>query len=103
MHPKNGLKLTGNTRLPETMDDLYDDDEAATLVAQETRVYADGFTPPAPAETLAALREEPDVPEPTRMQRFERKAGHVGERAPWILMAGGFLLGCIAARLLRRD
>ena len=77
------MHLSNSTHLPET--------------------YAGGTTSPAPAETLAALQEEPGVPEPTRMQRIERSAGHLGERAPWLLMATGFLLGCLSARMLRRD
>ena len=103
MHPKNGLKLTGDTHLPDPLDDMRDDsDDATVLVVEEVRVYADGYTPPAPAETLAALMEEPGAPEPTRMQRIERRAGRVGERAPWMLIAGGLLLGGMAARMLRR-
>lgn len=99
MHPKNGLKLTGNTRLPEIGDDFPLDDDDTVVVVEEVRVYADGY---APAETMAALQEEPTVPEPSRMQRMERQAGRIGGRAPWVLIAGGLLLGSIAARLLRR-
>lgn len=102
MHPKNGLKLTGNTRLPEIGDDFPLDDDDTVVVVEEVRVYADGYAPPAPAETMAALQEEPTVPEPSRMQRMERQAGRIGGRAPWVLIAGGLLLGSIAARLLRR-
>ena len=103
MHPKNGLKLTGNTHLPDIGDDLADDDDAQMLlIEEEVRVYADGFTPPAPAETIAALEEEPSVPEPSRMDRIERQAGRVGRRAPWALIVTGLVLGTMAARLLRR-
>lgn len=101
MHPKNGLKLTGNTHLPDIADDLADH-EGQMLLLEEDRVYADGYTPPAPAETIAALEEEPTVPEPTRMERVERQAGRVGGRAPWALIATGLVLGTLAARLLRR-
>ena len=99
MHPKNGLKPTTT---PAT-GGLYQEDAANALDTAEVRVYADGYTPPAPAQTLAALNEEPGVPEPTRMQRMERQAGRIGEHAPWVLMLCGFVLGCVAARLLRRD
>lgn len=101
MHPKNGMKLTGNTHLPDIVDDMGDDD-AQMLLIEEERVYADGYTPPVPEETIAALQEEPGVPEPSRMQRLERGAGRVGGRAPGLLMAGGLLLGWMAVRLLRR-
>jgi hypothetical protein len=98
MHPKNGLKLTGDTHLPDILDDLRDGD----VPEEEVRVYADGYAPSGPQETIAALQEEPGVPEPGRVQRAERAAGGVGGRAPWLLVAGGLLLGCMAARLLRR-
>ena len=98
MHPKNGLKLTGDTHLPDILDDLRDGDARE----EEARVYADGYAPPGPQETVAALQEEPGVPEPSRLERAERVAGRVGGRAPWVLMAGGLLLGCMAARMLRR-
>lgn len=103
MHPKNGLKLTGNTHLPDIADDeLGDDDDAQMLLIEEVRVYADGYARPAPEETIAALQEEPCVPEPSRVQRIERQAGRVGGRAPWVLVASGLLLGWMAARRLRR-
>ena len=73
------------------------------MQANTPQAPVDGLATPAPAETLAALREEPQVPEPTRMQRLERQAGRLGGKAPWALMAGGFALGCVAAHLLRRD
>jgi len=101
MHPKNGLKLTGNTHLPDIADDMHGDDDAQMVLIEEVRVYADGYAPSAPEETIAALQEEPSVPEPSRVQRIERQAGRVGGRAPWVLMASGLLLGWMAARLLR--
>ena len=101
MHPKNGLKLTGNTHLPDIADDMRGDDDAQMVLIEEMRVYADGYAPPAPEETIAALQEEPSVPEPSRVQRIERQAGRVGGQAPCVLMVSGLLLGWMAARLLR--
>ena len=102
MHPKNGLKLTGNTHLPDLGDDFDDGKDEPMFLVEEGRVYADGYVPEAPAETLAALNEEPGVPEPSRVQKLERAAGRVGGQAPWKLMVGGLLLGVLAARMLRR-
>jgi len=102
MHPKNGLKLTGNTHLPDIADDFDDGKDEPMFLVEEVRVYADGYVPEAPAETLAALNEEPGAPEPSRLQKLERQAGRIGGRAPWVLMVSGLLLGCMAARMLRR-
>ena len=105
MHPKNGLKLTGNTHLPDMIEDMDDgDDDAQMVLIEEVRVYADGYAPTAPAapaETIAALQEEPSVPEPSRVQRFERQAGRVGGRAPWVLMVSGLLFGWMVVRVMR--
>jgi hypothetical protein len=102
MHPKNGLKLTGNTHLPDIIEDMDDgDDDAQMVLIEEVRVYADGYAPPAPEETIAALQEEPSVPEPSRMERIEREAGRVGGRAPWVLIVSGLLFGWLVVRTMR--
>ena len=101
-HPKNRLKLTGDTHLPEVGDlgDLIDQADELELTVVEVapaRVYADGWVPqsqPAPAE-YGALAAQPVLPVEGRMQR--RLAAR-----PWLMAAAALGLGFVVAKMLRR-
>jgi hypothetical protein len=93
-HPKNRLKLTGDTHLPDIGDLLEraDADEPAVLEFDaEPRVYADGWAPSGP-EALPA--EEHALPEPVdagRTRRGETGGGDTlagGRRSPGVRVPG---------------
>lgn len=104
-HPKNGLKLTGSTHLPDVgyddggIDDELPRDQAIAL--EEARIYADGYVPPGeqqmPDPELSAMPAEP-----TKVQKVETKLGHVEARAPWLTIGVGVTLGWMLLRMLRR-
>jgi len=105
-HPKNRLKLTGDTHLPDVGFEPIADDETVEMVmfvADTTdvpttapRVYADGWTPP-------AAREQPATPRATRrVKAAVRRAEQLPGRAPWLAIGGGLVVGWLVARMLRR-
>jgi hypothetical protein len=98
-HPKNRLKLTGDTRLPDMLDYLGDDDEvivAVETIATPTRIYADGYVPP--AMTDAQPPAEPAGP----LQEMERRVRTLPARWPWLAAGAGIFLGWMVAKSLRR-
>jgi hypothetical protein len=104
-HPKNRLKLTGDTHLPgRNLDlDLMDDDEAgmdpvAMLQEPEPRVYADGYVPPEPMLEAAA---EPAA-EPSTMDKVEDKVGKQAAKSPWLAAGAAVAFGFLVMRMLRR-
>jgi hypothetical protein len=98
-HPKNRLKLTGDTHLPDVGLDLnLDDEELATIEALEPRFYADGYVPGA---EMAA--EDMDHPEPpTTVQKVEQKVASQTRSTPLLMMGAGLLFGWMVMKLLRR-
>jgi hypothetical protein len=82
-HPKNHLKLTGDTHLPD-IDDFAADE------AGGSPVYADGWTP---AEDTV----QHDIVAP-------QKAGpmHRQDSTPWLLIGAGLAFGALVVRMLRR-
>ncbi|HEY0822322.1 MAG TPA: hypothetical protein VGD76_00935 [Ramlibacter sp.] len=96
-HPKNGLKLTGDTHLHDPRLDLYleDDEPIEAVVVEDIRVYADGYERPAAAEM--------DHPEPpTKLQKVERTVARQTARTPLLMMGAGLLFGWMVMRVLRR-
>lgn len=111
--PRNRIKLTGDTHLPDVgMDSSKEDDEADMLLVEDVRVYADGYVPPAQPQTMvvALVPEELEpvagAEHPGRAQALERAAGRLESRKPWLTLglglAGGFLLMQTLRRALRR-
>ncbi len=103
-HPKNRLKLTGDTHLPDVGLDLnLDDDEPMeTAEAQDALFYADGYVPGAAADTDQAP-EAMDHPEPpTVVQKVEQKVAGQTRSTPLLMAGAGLLFGWMVMRLLRR-
>lgn len=104
-HPKNHLKLTGDTHLPDVEVDMFvaEDDEpleAAPADASASRIYADGYVPASEAAT-ASPQPEPQ-PEPEgKLALVERKVEEFPARSPWLAIGSGIALGWMAARMLR--
>jgi hypothetical protein len=98
-HPKNRLKLTGDTHLPDVGLDLnLDEEELATIEALEPRFYADGYVPGA---EMGA--EEMDHPEaPTAVQKVEQKVASQTRSTPLLMAGAGLLFGWMVMKLLRR-
>ncbi|GAB3763743.1 hypothetical protein GCM10028796_17800 [Ramlibacter monticola] len=99
-HPKNRLKLTGDTHLPDIGDLLEraDADEPAVLEFDaEPRVYADGWAPSG-AEALPA--EEQALPEP--VTQVERAVEKRMAATPWLAVGGALAFGFLVAKMLRR-
>ena len=104
-HPKNRLKLTGDTHLPGRnldLDFMDDDDEGMDPVAMlqdnEPRVYADGYVPPEPMMLEAAQ----PVPEESTIEKVEDQVGEQAAKAPWLAIGGAIALGFMVMRLVRR-
>jgi len=100
-HPKNRLKLTGDTHLPDVGDLLAQADELERDVVEtqaQTRVYADGWLPP---EQAAAMPEEqPMLPEP--LLAAERTVERRVVSTPWLAAGAALAFGFVVAKLLRR-
>jgi hypothetical protein len=99
-HPKNRLKLTGDTHLPDVPDMLDDLDEAdpdAAPLDAGARVYADGWVAPPPD---AASEEMHHLPEPV-MQAERQLRRQVGS-TPWLAVGAALGVGFLVARMLRR-
>ena len=99
-HPKNRLKLTGDTHLPDVGDLLGDADEVELTVdeiAAQPRVYADGWVPPAQE---AVPPEQPSLPEP--LMAVERKVERRVASTPWLAIGAALGFGFLVAKMLRR-
>lgn len=96
-HPKNRLKLTGDTRLPD-IGDLLPAEEIEVIAVEvdsPPRVYADGWVP---SEVEVFNEPEP----PSRVAALERKLGRAEARAPWLAIGAALAFGWLVARMLRR-
>lgn len=101
-HPKNHLKLTGDTHMPDVGFEPLDGEPMEMLVFVEEeiqpRVYADGWVPPAQDTTGA----EPAAEEPeSKTQAVVRKMERMPSKSPWLAMGAALLLGWMAARMFR--
>lgn len=102
-HPKNRIKLTGDTHLPDVgydygMDD--DRDDQVMVVENADIVYADGWVPQtghSPTQ-LAGAQAQPQG----ALQKVEQRAEELPARKPWMAVGAAIALGFLAARMLRR-
>ena len=98
-HPKNRLKLTGDTHLPDVGDLLEQADEIEIAVVEiaPARVYADGWEPSA----QALMPEENHIlPEPVR--KVERAVERRVAATPWLAVGAALTFGFLVAKMLRR-
>ena len=98
-HPKNRLKLTGDTHLPDIGDLLADADEIEITeveIVAEPRVYADGWEPS--AQELAP-EEAHSLPEPlmAAQEQVERRVAST----PWLAIGAALGFGFLVAKMLR--
>jgi hypothetical protein len=103
-HPKNRLKLTGDTHLPVPGDLLEQDDEmelAAVDIDNPPRVYADGWVPPA-QQAMRDLEEEKHQALPQPLVQLERKVEQKVASTPWLAVGAALGFGLLVAKMLRR-
>ena len=98
-HPKNRLKLTGDTRLPDIGELLEQADEVEIDVVEvaPARVYADGWEP----SEQQALPEEREVL-PAPVMKAERAMERQVVATPWLAIGAALGFGFLVARMLRR-
>ena len=99
-HPKNHLKLTGDTHLPDPGDLLEQGDELELAIVEidaPARVYADGWVPSAEE---ALPEEKHSLPEP--VMKVERAVERRVVATPWLAMGGALVFGFLVAKMLRR-
>jgi len=107
-HPKNRLKLTGDTHMPDVgLDTNLDDDEPidVALVEEEVRVYADGYLPGAVAAAMPAAADLGVQAEPQThgvVGKLERKVERQASRTPLLAIGAALFVGWMLARKLRR-
>lgn len=101
-HPKNRLKLTGDTHLPDVGLDLNLEDDASleTIEALEPRFYADGYVPGAEMTHAAEDMDHPEAPSP--VQKLEQEVARQTRSTPLLMAGAGLLFGWMVMRLLRR-
>jgi hypothetical protein len=102
-HPKNRLKLTGDTHLHDPRFDYMPDDDASLemLTVEEEqvlapRVYADGFVPSATDES-----EPQSEPASGVAAKAVDKVAQVEARSPWLAIGAMLAFGWLVARMLR--
>lgn len=106
-HPKNRLKLTGDTHLPDVTDLMAEADEieivAVEIVEAEPRVYADGYVPsPDPASSSEQPRAAAEPQRTGALAAVERRVEALPKRSPWLAVGAGLMFGWLVARLLSR-
>lgn len=99
-HPKNRLKLTGDTHLPDPRFDTLPEDDASldllTVEEQqvlEPRVFADGYVPEEAEDTQTDTGIAAQV-----LHKVER----VPARSPWLAIGAMLAFGWMVAKMLRR-
>lgn len=112
-HPKNRLKLTGDTHLPGRDLDLdldldrdldIEEDAATASLASEPRVYADGYVP----ATMETADVQPMRPEPEPhgvaavVDKVEDTAGRQAAKRPWLAIGSAIALGFLLVKMARR-
>ncbi|HET8744973.1 MAG TPA: hypothetical protein VFM98_05185 [Ramlibacter sp.] len=102
-HPKNRLKLTGDTHLPDIADLLDEADEVELTVVEVApqRVYADGWVPPSQAEMEMEMAAESAMA-PGPVLQVERGVQRQVAARPWLMMAAALGFGFVVAKMLRR-
>jgi hypothetical protein len=103
-HPKNRLKLTGDTHLPDVGDLLEQADDmeiAAADIDTEARVYADGWVPPA-QQAMRDLEEEKQHALPQPLLQVEREVERKVASTPWLAVGAALGFGLLVAKMLRR-
>ena len=95
--PKNRIKDTGDTHMPDARFDYMPEDDASlnTLTAEEQqvlepRVYADGFV----------RTEEDSAPEGLADKAVDT-LGKVEARSPWLALGAMVAFGWLVTRMLR--
>jgi hypothetical protein len=108
-HPKNRLKLTGDTHMPDVGLDtnLDDDDELidAVVVEEDIRVYAAGYLPGVAAVAMPAAAQSQVRPMAQMhgiVGKLERKVARQTARTPLLAISAGLFVGWMLARMLRR-
>jgi hypothetical protein len=98
-HPKNRLKLTGDTHLPDIDELLGPDDEVERVTVEviEVEPVAAMDMPPA---TAAAAGEQPTGAK-GRLAAVEQRIEALPSRSPWLAIAAGLAFGWLVARMLR--
>lgn len=118
-HPKNRIKLTGDTRMPGRDMDLdldldlgLEEDDAGTAHKRGStdlpaRVYADGYVPPSGVLLVEEIEIEPVLldmqpDDDTGMkEKVEQKVGPKAARRPWIAIGSAIAVGFVVMRMLR--
>ncbi|HEX2546169.1 MAG TPA: hypothetical protein VHL79_14915 [Ramlibacter sp.] len=106
-HPKNRLKLTGDTHIPgpnldlDMLDTAEGTDAVALMQDPEPRVFADGYVPEEPAMADASPQPDADA-DATPAEKVEDEVGKQAAKAPWLAIGGAIALGFMLVRLLRR-
>jgi hypothetical protein len=103
-HPKNHMKLTGDTHLPDVGFEPLDAEQVEMLMFveeedTEPRVYADGWV--GPAQDTMPMQAEPAAEPPTKTQAVVRTMERMPAKSPWIAMGVALLFGWMAARTFR--
>ena len=98
-HPKNRLKLTGDTHLPDVAELLEQADEVEVTIVEvaPARVYADGWVP---SMEEALPEEKQGLPAP--VMKVERAVERQVVATPWLAIGAALAFGFVVARMLRR-
>lgn len=102
-HPKNRLKLTGDTHLPDVGDLLEQGDEVeiAAMDSAQPRVYADGWVPPQ-QQALPDIEEPRQHQLPAPLAQVEHKVERKVASTPWLAVGAALGFGFLVAKLMRR-
>ena len=97
-HPKNRLKLTGDTHLPDVNELFGDADEIEVAVVEidaQPRVYADGWE--GSSEAIPAETQSLPVPLMQAEQQVKRRVA----ATPWLAVGAALGFGFLVAKMLR--
>ena len=105
-HPKNRLKLTGDTHLPDVGLDLDLDDEPIDVAPgeEEVRVYADGYLPAAAVAAMPMATASQPMAAPRAqgvVGKLEREMERQASRTPLLAIGAALFVGWLLARKLR--
>ncbi|HEX2546705.1 MAG TPA: hypothetical protein VHL79_17620 [Ramlibacter sp.] len=104
--PKNRLKLTGDTHLPdvgyELAGDERDDDAQVMVVEDADIVYADGWVPGTPESGSQGQQSQSQSQEQGAVQKLEQGVEQLPARKPWVAIGAALTVGWLFARMLRR-
>ena len=105
-HPKNRLKLTGDTHLPDVGLDLDLDDEPIDVAPgeEEVRVYADGYLPAAAVAAMPMATASQPMAAPRAqgvVGKLEQEMERQASRTPLLAIGAALFVGLLLARKLR--